>query len=449
MKRFLLTILLVVMLVTFVLPLVACDKEEDDGVANDGVFTVYNCEDYIDEDTLSEFEDWYFEKYGKKITVNYVTYDTNETMLTKVMNNDANVDVICTSEYAIQKLYNNDMLYPIDKTEGMNTINQGIYAMVEKKFGKDFSNYLVPYMYGTLGILYNKDIFDEYGINIEEEGWSILWNPNNYEILNKMILMKDSIRDTFAAGVLYLKEQDRLPDVYSDYSVEDLINCTEKELVDAVSEALIEQKTALKKYEVDFGKDDLVALKAYVDLAWSGDAMYAIEEAEGYGVNLDYYVPEVGANVWFDGWFIPKSTTKREVANAWIEFCSIPSVSVRNMIYVGYSSAVDQEVLKADEEVLSLLEDNDYDIEEFFSWEVRYPDISNPDFGMMADYGDANTRMTIMWETVKAATPKGSLPLWSITLICLAVIIGAFAIACGVYFFIERVLKLRKVTKLK
>lgn len=443
MKKLFLILLTVIMVSTLLLPLVACDNDEEEDVATAGSFTIYNCEDYIDEEIFPEFESWYYEKYGKRVTVNYVTYDTNETMLTKVLNNDANVDVICTSEYAIQKLYNNDMLYPIDKTEGMNTINQGIYTMVEKKFGEDFSNYLVPYMYGTLGILYNADIFEEYGINIEEEGWSILWNPNNHDILNKMILMKDSIRDTFAAGVLYLKEQNKLPEGYGNYSVEDLINCTEKELVDAVSDALIDQKTALKKYEVDFGKDDLVALKAYVDLAWSGDAMYAIEEAELYDVNLDYYVPDAGANVWFDGWFIPKCTTKRDVANAWIEFCSIPSISARNMIYVGYSSAVDKEILQEDEEVLALLEENEYDVEEFFSWDVRYPDISNPDFGMMADYGDANTRMTIMWETVKAATPKGSMPLWSITLICFGVIIGAFGISFGIYFLVGR-LKLKR-----
>lgn len=443
MKKLFLILLTVIMISTLLLPLVACDNDEEEDVATAGSFTIYNCEDYIDEEIFPEFESWYYEKYGKRVTVNYVTYDTNETMLTKVLNNDANVDVICTSEYAIQKLYNNDMLYPIDKTEGMNTINQGIYTMVEKKFGEDFSNYLVPYMYGTLGILYNADIFEEYGINIEEEGWSILWNPNNHDILNKMILMKDSIRDTFAAGVLYLKEQNKLPEGYGNYSVEDLINCTEKELVDAVSDALIDQKTALKKYEVDFGKDDLVALKAYVDLAWSGDAMYAIEEAELYDVNLDYYVPDAGANVWFDGWFIPKCTTKRDVANAWIEFCSIPSISARNMIYVGYSSAVDKEILQEDEEVLALLEENEYDVEEFFSWDVRYPDISNPDFGMMADYGDANTRMTIMWETVKAATPKGSMPLWSITLICFGVIIGAFGISFGIYFLVGR-LKLKR-----
>lgn len=444
MKRISLMFLVLIMLTTIVLPLVACNGASDDDILDEGIFTVYNCEDYIDEDILSEFEAWYYEKYGKKVSVRYVTYDTNETMLTKVMNNDSNVDVICTSEYAIQKLYNNDLLYPIDKTEGMNTINPDIYEMVENKFGEEFSNYFVPYMYGTLGILYNKDIFDEYGIDIEEEGWSILWNPKNHEVLNKKILMKDSIRDTFAAGVLFLKEQERLPEAYSDYSVEELINCTEKELVDAVSDALIEQKTALKKYEVDFGKDDLVALSAYVDLAWSGDAMYAIEEAEGYGVTLDYYVPEAGANVWFDGWFIPKSTKKREVANAWIEFCSIPLISARNMIYVGYSSAVDKNLLINDEDVLALLEENEYDAEEFFSWEVRYPDISNPNYGMMADYGDANTRMTIMWETVKAATPSGSMPLWSITLICFAVILGVFGIVCGIYFFVENVIKLRR-----
>ena len=434
MKKFTVLVLVILLSLSFlIVSLSGCAEEE--GESGEGVtITVYNCEDYIDEATLDEFCLWYEEKYGEPINVNYITYDTNETMLTKLMNNDADVDVVCASEYAIQKLLNENLLLPLDKNENMNTINPDIYKRTGNKFGADFENYFVPYMYGTLGILYNADIMEENGIDVEELGWGLLWNKSDEAVLDGKILMKDSIRDTFAAGVLYLKEENALPEKYKDYSPEDLINCTDSELVQKVRQALIDQKSALKGYEVDFGKDDLIAQRAYVDLAWSGDAMYAIEEAELYNVGLDYYVPEVGANVWFDGWFIPTVSKHTKEATAFIEFTCLPTVAMSNMVYVGYSSAVQKDVLMNDEDCLAILEENEYDAEEFFDWEVRYPNIDNPNYGMMTDYGASNEMMTIMWEEVKAATASGSLPMWQISLICLGVIVGLAGILVAIYF---------------
>ena len=162
--------------------------------------------------------------------------------------------------------------------------------------------------------------------------------------------------------------------------------------------------------------------------------MYAIEEAELYNVGLDYYVPEVGANVWFDGWFIPTVSKHTKEATAFIEFTCLPTVAMSNMVYVGYSSAVQKEVLMNDEDCLAILEENEYDAEEFFDWEVRYPNIDNPNYGMMTDYGASNEMMTIMWEEVKAATASGSLPMWQISLICLGVIVGLAGILVAIYF---------------
>ena len=434
MKKIFVLLTIIVLSLTFLLTsLSGCASNTEDN--EEGItLTVYNCEDYIDEATLDEFCIWYEENYGEPISVNYITYDTNETMLTKLMNNDAEVDVVCASEYAIQKLLKQNLLLPLDKNQNMDTINPEIYSRTGNKFGPEFEKYFVPYMYGTLGILYNADIMEENGIDVEELGWGLLWNKSDNPVLDGKILMKDSIRDTFAAGVLYLKEENALPEKYKDYSSEDLINCTDSELVEKVKEALIAQKSALKGYEVDFGKDDLIAQRAYVDLAWSGDAMYAIEEGDLYNVGLDYYVPDIGANVWFDGWFIPTVSRYTKEATAFIEFTCRPTVAMSNMVYVGYSSAVKKEVLMEDEDCLAILEENEYDAEEFFSWEVRYPNINNPNYGMMTDYGDKNEMMTIMWEEVKAATADGSLPLWEISLICLALIIGVATLLIGAYF---------------
>ena len=121
------------------------------------------------------------------------------------MNNDAEVDVVCASEYAIQKLLKQNLLLPLEKNQNMDTINPEIYGRTGNKFGPEFEKYFVPYMYGTLGILYNADIMEENGIDVEELGWGLLWNKSDNPVLDGKILMKDSIRDTFAAGVPFLQ----------------------------------------------------------------------------------------------------------------------------------------------------------------------------------------------------------------------------------------------------
>ena len=294
----------------------ACGGKYDEEI------TVYNWDDYIysQRDLQNDFNEYYKAKTGKTIKVNYSTFDTNETMLAKVMNGDAVVDVIAPSEYAIEKLLQNDLLEKIDKSKvsTMSNVNESIYEVVRSVFGTfttnggetvDITEYFVPYMWGTLGILYNADVVTQADL---DKGWGLLWNENGNEALNGKIFMKDSIRDSYCAAVMYLKEYDMLPDAHKNKSVQELMNTNDDAMLAAVEQLLTRQKTVLKGYEVDFGKQEMISEKGLVDLAWSGDALYAIEEAEATSSapRLDYFVPDVGGNVWFDGWVVPKNAKK-------------------------------------------------------------------------------------------------------------------------------------------
>lgn len=294
------------------------------GDSYDEEITVYNWEDYIYSKTelQNDFNEYYKVKTGKTVKVNYSTFDTNETMLTNIINGDAVVDVIAPSEYAIEKLLQHDLLEKIDKTKvsTISNVNSAIYEAVREVFGTfttdggetvDITDYFVPYMWGTLGILYNADVVTEADL---AKGWGLLWNENGNEALNGKIFMKDSIRDSYCAAVMYLKEYNLLPDAHKNKSVQELINTNDDAMLDAVEELLVRQKDVLKGYEVDFGKQEMISEKGLVDLAWSGDALYAIEEAEASSSApaLDYFVPEVGGNVWFDGWVIPKNAKTRK-----------------------------------------------------------------------------------------------------------------------------------------
>lgn len=432
----------------FLLPPLLTEKFDEELI-------IYNWADYMDLSIQDDFAEYYEEKTGKSLKIIYTNFDTNETMLTEIIKGDSNIDIICPSEYAIEKLLRNNVLETLDFS-GIeeydhlyinDNLNKDIIDKIDSVFtgldtvdGKaDMNDYFLPYMWGTLGVLYNtKYITPE---QIEEAGWGIFWNKTNIPAIEGKILIKDSIRDTYAAAVLYLKEYNLLPNGYDELSVEDLINCTDEVLVEAVEEALKDQKKHLKGYEVDFGKDDMVMETALVDLAWSGDAMYAIEEAmddEGYSY-LEYYVPEIGSNIWFDGWVMPKNAKNKRAAYMFMNYLCRPDIAMYNTIEIGYSAAVDNSAfLNEDEEnpnyeysalaLEALLECYEIDAEneeavnefyeEFFNDERRYPSISdNENLGMMNDFGERNEKIVEMWERVKAHGETGN---WVI----LGIIIG-------------------------
>lgn len=428
MKKVLTLILCIVLLLSLVISVAACDN--DDTLTD--ALVVYNWADYIYDTKLTDFKEYYKNLTGKNIDITYVTFDTNETMLTKLMQGDARVDVICPSEYAIQKLLESDMLTPLHYFDEqayvngmtMNTelyehnadnIDKHIISKIDEGFsevkvaGNDtpqrMTDYLVPYMYGTLGILYNKYSFADMGIYdyeiMNKANWGILFNDDGegnklHENLTGNILMKDSIRDSYAATIFYLKESGQLDGLktaddrlYTDMPAGELINAVDDTLIELCKNALTAQKGELFGYEVDFGKDDLLKGNAMVDLAWSGDAMYAVEESwndnlcpecmreTGKNVGTDknpeyvcsvcgeecgdyelgYYVPHGAGNIWFDGWVIPKNHNPEHLnaIKAFINFLNSPEIAAANMLEIGYSSAVSPEAVRDDEGARAVL----------------------------------------------------------------------------------------------
>ena len=508
-------VLCILMVAVALLTFVGCDRAQQPDT-----LVVYNWADYI-YDYEDDFKAYYKGITGKDIQITYVTFDTNETMLTKITKGDSNVDVVCPSEYAIQKLIEMDYLVPLNYfdeskyTQGMtktgylhyaDNVDQNVVEKIQATFGdingKNMLDYMVPYMYGTLGILYNKYQFMELGIYesdiMNNANWGILFNDNGngqllHEDLTGQILMKDSIRDTYAVTIFYLLETGKLDglrdengNLYTDMSANQLINCVDDQLLEVVKETLTEQKQQLFGYEVDFGKDDLLKGNAMVDLAWSGDALYAVEESwnddlgEEGDYELSYYVPHGAGNIWFDGWVIPKTynPAHEEAIRLFINFLNSPTAAAANMMEIGYTSAVSPDKILAnddaksilaeiycvnapeylDKEILQAIEADggfDYDCwedfeEEFFfycdeidgtNW--RYPlesDFANAfnrnadTFGVMRDFGAKNKDVVTMWNYVRSAGVN-ALPMFLWTMLAVAVVVGG---AYFVHFLVER-----------
>ena len=265
---------------------------------------VYNWGEYLDYETLELFK----ERTG--ITVVYEEFVQNEDMYPKVESEAVIYDVVCPSDYMIQKMIENDLLYApnFDNIPNIKYIDE-TYLKSSEEFDPG-NKYSVPYCWGTLGILYNKTMVDE-----PIDSWGVLFD----EKYSGEILMIDSVRDAFAIALKYLGY--------------DLNSTNEAELEEAKA-LLKKQYPLVQAYVVDEVRDKMIGGEAAIGVIYSGEAIYTSRE----NPDLEYVVPKEGSNVWIDGWVIPKNSKNKENAEAFINFMCDPEIALMNFNYITYST---------------------------------------------------------------------------------------------------------------
>jgi len=430
---------LILILATTLVLAISCNSDRD------GILKVYNWSSYIDEDLIGEFEEWYKEQTGEDVEVVYSTFDINETMLSKIEKGHEDYDLVCPSDYIIERMLQSDLLLPLgdlDSLFGERTPNytKGIAPFVIESFsklngsGKNANEYAVGYMWGTTGILYNKDRV-EYE---ETTSWDIIRNPKYTD----KILIKDAPRDVYYPVLIYLKRNELAE---GKVTLAELMYDSSEESLAAVEAYLKEVKELVAGWEADFGKEQMTQEHAYLNLTWSGDSAWAIEEAEDVGIHLGYTVPSEGSTVWFDGFVIPKYARNIKAAKYFINFLCMPENAIRNMDYIGYVSVV------GGDEVLEGMIDEDFDPVDatYFFGEaadsvclnpVQYPDKSVIDrCEIEHDWGERTADLLAMWSRVKGNNAN----LWSFIIIFIT-IGGMIALAV-----IKNVRKLRRHRKKK
>lgn len=275
---------------------------------------VYNWGDYIDDEVVAMFE----EETGIKVT--YDMFETNEEMYPVIEAGAVTYDVVCPSDYMIQKMIENDMLAEInfENVPNISQINPE-YMEMSRSFDPE-NRYSVPYCWGTVGILYNTKRLEELGVE-PPKNWMDLWDP----ALKGEILMQDSVRDAFMVALKGLG--------YSMNTID------EKELQQA-KDLLIQQKPLVQAYVIDQVRDKMIGGEAAVGVIYSGEMLYIQEEVKNLGLDysLEYVVPEEGTNLWLDSWVIPKNAQNKENAEKWINFLCRPDIALRNFEYITYST---------------------------------------------------------------------------------------------------------------
>ncbi len=531
--------LFVALSILSVLSLPACAESEmsaKDSSNETIILNVYNSADYILEDSyeendegkkelvpglVSQFEDYCKEEYGTTVKVNYSTFDTNENMLSELKTGKANYDLVCPSDYVVQKMIRENMIEPFDEGSTPNYdkyvsryVLSKINSIEINGVSNLVGNYIRGYMWGTLGILYNDNYFALKNRNITSEemdedmkSWDSLWDEKYRNLLS----IKDSVRDTYALGIFHtynedfelngkefqglstlknLHDENKLNDEEYNEKVTEIFNLCDDTTLKRVGEQLVDLKSKAFGFEVDSGKTDMVkGDKFAINLAWSGDAAYAMDLADEYsesgtiegeevedaksGANLKYVLPETGANIWFDGWVMPKGANKLW-ASRFVDFLSMPDHAAANMEYIGYTPVIAGDAIlnliqswyderyNAEEDMMdydSIHEDDDGFSDHYFTKDIRYffkdtleeKDIDEdgvfilsldsknkqfdtqypaeeelPHLAVMADFGEQNASMLLMWESVK----NTSLPIWSYFLI-----LAAFLIIIGLFVF--------------
>jgi len=449
------------------------------------VLRVCNWEEYIDEGywdeeelidlesgdifganpMVEDFEEWYYEQTGVRVVVEYSCFGTNEELY-NMINLGNEYDLVCPSDYMIMKLIAENQTVPFsdeffDTTNENNYYINGLSPYIKTVFDTNeindepWSKYAAGYMWGVTGILYNPEVVSRE----DASTWAIITNRDYY----RQVTIKDNVRDSYFAALGAVRAEELLSEEFlsADNYTEMLamiMNDVSPETIAIVQDYLQESKENVYSFETDAGKSDMVTGKVVANYQWSGDAVYAMDEAEEDDLYLEFAVPEECTNLWFDGWVMLKSgigedEEKQRAAEAFINYLSIPENVVRNMYYIGYTSVISG---GEDDTVFEYLDwcygsEDGEDVEEypvgyFFSGDsddeyyviiadseqigrqlfAQYPseDIIRRSAIMQYFDADANARINQMWINVRCFNINNMSVLnWCVFILCLGGVI--------------------------
>ena len=420
---------------------------------------------------VDDFTEWFNSTHDFNVKVEYSTFGTNEDLYNRLSLGDV-YDLVCPSDYMIMKLiaegaceeYSEQFLNEGEYAENVSPYIGGVFESY------DWNKYAACYMWGTTGIVYNPDKVDDIA---DVSSWNILLN----EKYKRMVTIKDNVRDAYFATLGVINSEKLREGTLSAEQRSALLNDVEGTTIAAAEDVLKRIKDNVYSFETDAGKLDMVTGKVIANYQWSGDSVFIMDEAESDESNpteLWYSVPDECTNLWFDGWVMLKkgiegSERKRTAAEAFVNFLSRPDNAVRNMYYIGYTSAIAGETVLdyinwnygAEEDVQDVYA---YDVSYFFGGEAaveadasgfgfdgedrasinrgrqlfaQYPSANVIERSVvMLDFGDKLGEINQMWINVRCLDVKDISP---VTVGIVAAVVVVIAVAVCLYVFRYRI----------
>ena len=306
---------------------------------------VYNWGEYISDgsegsfDTVREFEKWYQETYGQKVTVNYSTFASNEDMYSKISSGAVSYDVIIPSDYMIARMAQEGLLLPL------NFENIPNYQYIEDAFKGLYydpnNQYSIPYTYGIVGVIYDANVVDA----ADTGSWDLMWNQK----YAGQILQFNNSRDAFGTAMYKLGLD---------------VNTTDKADWDLAYEELVAQRPMVYSYVMDEIYNMMESGEAAIGAYYAGD-YFTMVDAQAENVDLQFYYPE-RTNLYVDAMCIPSCAQNKELAEIFINYMLSEEPAVANALYTYY--ATPNSVVYTNEGYIEEMED---------AMEILYPELGS------------------------------------------------------------------------
>lgn len=362
-KKILNKINILLALCILILLICSCKNKIQNTSNNENKLYVYNWGLYIDDSTIDQFE----KETGIKVI--YDMFDTNEEMYNKIKTNAITYDVLCPSDYMIEKMIKEGMLYSFDINllHNYDCLDKKILELM-KTFDKN-NSYAVPYVYSTLGIIYNKTLLNKKNLD-----YPISWSDLFLEKYKNEIILQDAVRDVLMVG---LKK--------NNFSM----NSTNMDELKKAEEDLIKQKPLIHAYLIDPARDKMAIGEASIASMYSGEVEFIKQEGKKFGYEYEYILPKEGANITLDCWCIPKNAKNKNNAIKWIDFMTRPDIAKINYEYMHYGIP--------NIKVRDSLIENEKNNEDIF------PDLNRNDYEIYKDIGKFEDVYLDIWKRIKAA----------------------------------------------
>jgi hypothetical protein len=297
-------IVLMLLIFALCLGLAACGGKGEEKENNSKVIKVYSLGDYFDPALIDEFE----KETGIKVILD--NFDTNEEMYPVISKGTVRYDVICASDYMIERLIKKKLLAKLDYANLPNFENiDQRYMQIASKFDKN-NEYAVPHTWGVLGVMYNTKKV--------REGEIKSWNDLLKKKYDQQIVMPDSVRDNFAIA---LKAR--------GYS----INTKKESELKEATKFLQDQGPLVYKYSNDAARDLAIGGSTDIAIVWNGEVLYSREENS----DLDFVVPKEGSEEFLDMLAIPANAEHKKNAEKWIDFMMRKDTALKNYEYLTYT----------------------------------------------------------------------------------------------------------------
>ncbi len=302
----------------------AASTEQQAATPSDsGKLNIYNWSDYVDPETVTEFEK------ANNVKVRYDYYDSNETLEAKVLTGKSGYDLVAPSIANVGRQIKAGAYQEIDKSQisNYNNISADLLSLMTQV--DPGNKYAVPYFWGINTLAINKDqVAKALGTDqLPANEWELVFNP---EYTNKLK----------SCGISFFDSPTEQIPLALNYIGKDA-NSENPDDLKAAVEMMKKVRPDVKRFSSSGYIDDMAAGNLCVAIGYGGDLNIAKNRAKeaGNGVNLQVLTPSTGVGIWIDSFMIPKDSQNVANAHKYINHTLTPEIAAKNGNFVTYAPA--------------------------------------------------------------------------------------------------------------